>query len=83
MCEVCHNQPGYIVHHKIRLTADNIDDPDVSLNHSQLMYVCHDCHDAFEGHGIGNHGAPALCTFDENGQPVSLRSIDLNPESRW
>lgn len=76
MCEICHNAPGYIVHHKVTLTAYNIDDPEISLNHSQLMFVCHACHDALEGHGIGNHSLPPLCTFDEYGQPISLRPID-------
>ena len=26
MCETCHEVPGYIVHHKIELTPDNISD---------------------------------------------------------
>ena len=31
MCETCHEVPGYIVHHKIELTPDNINDPDIAL----------------------------------------------------
>ena len=77
LCQECHNVPGEIVHHKIVLTARNIDDETISLNHDNLMYVCHDCHDSFEGHGIGGHGKiRPLCMFTEDGQPVSLREID-------
>lgn len=75
MCEECHKNPGYIVHHKINLTEENINNPEISLNHDLLEYVCKDCHDLFEGHGL-NKGTKPLCTFDENGQPVSLREID-------
>lgn len=38
LCEECHNKPGYIVHHKTILTADNISDPDISLNTDNLEY---------------------------------------------
>ena len=79
LCEECHNEPGYIVHHKIALTASNILNPEVSLNDDNLEYVCKDCHDQFEGHGIRRHGAAALCRFDESGQPISLRDIDRHP----
>lgn len=75
MCEQCHKQLGYIVHHKTILTENNIHDPDIALNHVNLMYVCKDCHDQFEGHGVGKKTKP-LFTFDENGQPISLRDID-------
>lgn len=70
LCEVCHEKPGYIVHHKITLTPDNINDPDISLNYDLLSYECKDCHDKHEGHGIGNKGVGLLVVFDENGQPV-------------
>lgn len=82
LCEECHNKPGYIVHHKITLTADNISDPNISLNNNNLEYVCKDCHDLFDGHGI-RHAIAPLCRFDANGQPISLREIDniLPPEN--
>lgn len=75
ICEECTCRSGYIVHHKVLLTVDNITDPDVSLNHDNLEYVCKQCHDLFEGHGVGNKQKP-LCVFDEDGQPISLREID-------
>jgi len=77
LCEECHREPGYIVHHKIQLTEENVNDCDISLNLKNFEYVCKSCHDEFEGHGAGGHGkGKALCRFDADGQPVSLREID-------
>lgn len=77
LCEECGRQQGYIVHHKIMISEDNSGDCDVALNERNLKYVCKDCHDAYEGHGAGGHGkAKPLCTFDADGNPISLREID-------
>lgn len=48
LCERCLAR-GYIVpceevHHKIRLTADNINDPSISLNYDNLECLCQECH---------------------------------------
>ena len=74
LCEECHDKLGYIVHHKIILTPENIEDPEVSLNHRHLKYVCKSCHDLYEGHGLQKE--KPLCRFDSEGQPVSVREID-------
>ena len=63
---MCRDDPGYIVHHKVWLTPQNIDDPDVALNPANFLYVCHDCHKKIENDG-GN-----LYYFDEQGQPQPL-----------
>lgn len=76
LCEECRDKPGYIVHHKTALTPENISDPEVSLNSWNLEYVCKDCHDRFEGHGLNRSERP-LCRFDADGQPISLREVDL------
>ena len=76
VCEECRWQQGYIVHHDVVLTQRNINDPDITLNHERMKYVCKDCHDEYEGHGVGHGKAKPLCIFDDNGQPVSLREID-------
>lgn len=75
LCEECRDKPGYIVHHKVILTQDNISDPEVALNSWNLEYVCKDCHDKFEGHGFNRTGK-LLCRFDADGQPISLREVD-------
>ena len=76
VCEECRRQQGYIVHHTVMLTADNIHDPDISLNHAKMKYVCKDCHDEYEGHGVGHKKVRPLCIFDKDGQPISLREVD-------
>lgn len=49
LCEICLSKglitPATEVHHKVILTADNINNPDVTLNHENLMALCDDCHD--------------------------------------
>jgi hypothetical protein len=47
LCQTCHKEPGYIVHHNgIWLTPSNITDPVVALNHDNLKYDCLICHNA-------------------------------------
>lgn len=75
-CEECLRQQGYIVHHKVALTQSNINDPNISLDHKKMKYVCKECHDKYEGHGVGHGKVQPLCIFDESGQPISIRTID-------
>jgi len=48
LCERCRKRgqivPGAIVHHKIYLTPENINDESVTLNWDNLELVCRDCH---------------------------------------
>lgn len=48
LCERCLSSglitPGEIVHHKVALTPENIGDPDMALNWSNLELVCRVCH---------------------------------------
>ena len=46
LCQVCHDKTGFIVHHKVKLSPKNIDNPSVTLNPENLEYVCLDCHNA-------------------------------------
>ena len=69
LCERCHQALGYIVHHKVAITPSNINDPDVTLNHDNLEYVCKACHDEVHGY-CGNQKEKPRCEFDENGNPV-------------
>ncbi len=53
LCENCLKrgiiQAGEIVHHKIELSPENINDPAVALNFDNLRLVCRKCH--AEEHG--------------------------------
>lgn len=48
LCEVCKAKgyitPGVIVHHKIHLTPQNIEIPEIATGFGNLMLVCRDCH---------------------------------------
>lgn len=68
LCEVCHSNIGYIVHHKVSLNPINIKDNNITLNHCNLQYVCKHCHDRMENHFIVQQKPFTL--FDDNGNPV-------------
>ena len=70
LCEECKQEQGYIVHHKIYLTEQNINNPLISLNPDNLKYVCKRCHDSYDGHGVGSK---LKVVFDESGQPIARR----------
>ena len=42
-CERC-GKVGEEVHHKTRLTVDNVKDPTISTNQDNLELLCKDCH---------------------------------------
>ena len=48
LCERCLKKglisPGDIVHHKIRIKPENINDPSVTLNWKNLELLCIECH---------------------------------------
>lgn len=48
LCERCLERNvlsyGEIVHHKIELTPDNINDPTITLNFDNLELLCRQCH---------------------------------------
>ena len=69
MCEICHENIGLIVHHKIHLDPGNMNDPDITLNHENLQLVCHHCHDVIHGYG-NSQKKPSRVTFDMMGNPV-------------
>lgn len=77
LCEVCHEHTGYIVHHKILLDSQSINMPEISLNKQNLMYVCKECHDRFDGHfeaarQKNRNVKKTLVNFDENGDPSPI-----------
>ena len=44
MCEECGVKLGEIVHHKKKLTRDNITDDNIALAWENFEYVCQTCH---------------------------------------
>ncbi|GBF73223.1 hypothetical protein PA598K_01508 [Paenibacillus sp. 598K] len=68
LCERC-GAPGKIVHHKVYLTPQNIDNPAISLNHELLEYVCQDDHNR-EHHGSHEPLVEDGLMFDEHGDLI-------------
>ena len=44
MCEHCRQDLGYIVDHVEELNPTNINNPDITLSHDNLQYLCLECH---------------------------------------
>ncbi len=68
LCTRC-GKPGEIVHHKKYLTPENIDNPAVTLNESNLELLCRECH------AIEHEGVPPIAQglkFDEKGNLVKI-----------
>ena len=59
LCEVCLDKglykPCEIVHHKVELTPDNIDNPDVTLNWNNLQCLCREHHAEVHDRANGHH----------------------------
>jgi len=63
VCERC-GGVATIAHHKKPITAENISNPDITLNWDNLEAVCYGCHSAIHG---GGGAVFAGVTFDEDG----------------
>ena len=48
LCEICLSkgliEPAVHVHHKKPITPENMNDPAITLDHSNLMALCENCH---------------------------------------
>ena len=68
LCERCYKKgrftPGVIVHHKIHLTPENINVPEITLNWDNLELLCRDCHAA-------EHGTEKRYKIDELGRVIA------------
>ena len=53
LCEICFERglitPGEIVHHKIPLTPDNINNTDITFSWRNLQLLCRECHAEVHG----------------------------------
>lgn len=68
LCEICLAngiyKGGAIVHHKIPLTPDIMDKPELLLNHDNLQLVCRECHERI--HDV--HKRKRRYDIDESGR---------------
>jgi predicted HNH restriction endonuclease len=68
LCEICAAKgiitAAEIVHHRVPLTAENINDPSVTLNWTSLCAVCRQCH-------ADLHGRPRRYQVDKLGRVIA------------
>lgn len=70
LCEIC-KHPGYIVHHKIHITPENVNDPNITINPNNLQYLCLQCHNKV--HGVYAKNEPIReIKFDCNGNVIGV-----------
>lgn len=71
LCEACARMglvvPGEIVHHKVELTPENIHNPIIAMDWSNLELVCRDCH----GKRHPKRTGARRYTVDENGNVLA------------
>ena len=72
VCERC-GDPGYILHHKILLTPENINDDGITLSFKNLEFVCLTCHnqDNDNDHGSRKDNIKYVrYIFDDDGNVI-------------
>lgn len=69
MCQHCKDKLGFIVDHKEELTPDNINSPDITLNHNNFQYLCLECHNT-KTFGTDKEIVREGLMFNSNGELV-------------
>lgn len=67
-----------IGHHKIELTEDNVDDPNISLNPDNIEIVCIWCHNKEHDRFQGGYKKKAKRVYIVYGSPLSGKSTLVN-----
>ncbi|MCM3536584.1 HNH endonuclease [Priestia endophytica] len=67
LCERCKGV-GKIVHHKTYITPQNINNPAITLSHSNLELLCQDCHN--KEHHASDAVVSSGLMFDSNGDLI-------------
>lgn len=73
MCQRCQLNPGKIVHHRVHLTQNTMNDPDICYGFDNLEYVCLDCHNIEHGFKSEVPERMTRYAFDQNGNPIPIR----------
>jgi len=68
-CGKTFNSRDLIVHHKISLNEDNINNPEVSLNLNNLEVLCWDCHNSTHSK---NEDMNRAMVFDDKGNIIDV-----------
>ena len=87
LCEKCYArglvEPGAIVHHKIHLTDDNLDNQEISLSFSNLELLCRKCHAEEHEDWYKRKQAPRRWEISETGEVIiSEITTDSTPPDK-
>ena len=81
MCERCFERgeltPAKVVHHKVHLTPENINDPRIALGFDNFQRLCQDCHAT-----VHSGRAETRARFDADGNLVGAVARHVGDESR-
>ena len=73
LCQRC-GRPGNIVHHKVYLTPQNVNNPEIALGADNLEAVCEKCHaQEHEAHGVVGEGL----AFNADGTLMEMERYEL------
>lgn len=67
-CERCKTNEGKIVHHIVHITPNNFNNPNITLNHDNLEYLCDYCHK--EEHEQVKPSIRQGLTFNDKGELI-------------
>lgn len=67
LCEVCHEEPGLIVHHVIWLNDINCNDPEISLSFGNFKLECPPCHNREKDPSTMT---PGRCLYGPDGEII-------------
>ena len=76
MCKKCGMSTRLEVHHRIRLTPENITNPDIALNREHLVGLCYDCHMKADEHDYNKKiNTSEGLEFDEDGELIENGTV--------
>lgn len=74
ICEKCGRPNSKEVHHKIPVTELNVNDPNITLNESNLILLCNECHNKIHNR-FTKSDSPARkrhIEFDASGNVITI-----------
>lgn len=74
ICEKCGRPNSKEVHHKIPVTELNVNDPNITLNESNLILLCNECHNEIHNR-FTKSDSPARkrhIEFDASGNVITI-----------
>ena len=71
ICAYC-GQKGDVCHHKVFVTAETVNDPNVVFNPDNLITLCQDCHNRLHHSNPDNSATWPELGFDKDGNLIQI-----------